>query len=74
MWQPALPLPNAWLPIHLPPGLVIERLARDTIEVAAPILESSRPRLTSFELDSIARQIGGRACGGHRKKAVRVEI
>ncbi len=40
------------------PRPVIERLARDTIEVAAPILELS-PCLTSFELDSIARQIGG---------------
>jgi uncharacterized protein (DUF2336 family) len=40
------------------PRRVLERLARDTIEVAAPILELS-PCLTSLDLDSIAREMGG---------------
>jgi uncharacterized protein DUF2336 len=40
------------------PHAVIERLARDEIEVAAPILEHS-PCLTSSDLESIAKEHGG---------------
>ena len=40
------------------PRAVLERLARDAIEVAAPILEHS-PCLTSSELESIATERGG---------------
>jgi hypothetical protein len=40
------------------PRAVLERLARDEIEVAAPILEHS-PCLTSSELESIAKDRGG---------------
>jgi hypothetical protein len=40
------------------PRAVIERLARDEIEVAAPILERS-PCLTSSDLESIAMEHGG---------------
>jgi hypothetical protein len=40
------------------PRAVIERLARDEIEVASPILKHS-PCLTSFDLESIAKEHGG---------------
>jgi hypothetical protein len=40
------------------PRAVLDRLARDEIEVAAPIIEHS-PCLTSCELDSIANERGG---------------
>jgi hypothetical protein len=45
---------------HYPsaPRLVIERLARDAIEVAAPILRHS-PCLTPGDLEAIARDCGG---------------
>jgi hypothetical protein len=40
------------------PRQVIERLARDELEVAAPILDRS-PCLTSSDLDAIANELGG---------------
>jgi uncharacterized protein (DUF2336 family) len=54
------------------PRRVLERLARDTIEVAAPILELS-PCLTIFDLDSIAREIGGEHAVVIAKRRSRVE-
>ena len=40
------------------PRMVIERLARDALQVAAPILERS-PCLTGADLDAIANELGG---------------
>jgi Uncharacterised protein conserved in bacteria (DUF2336) len=49
------------------PRAVIERLARDTIEVAAPVLERS-PCLTSSDLQSIALELGGEHAAAIEKR------
>jgi uncharacterized protein (DUF2336 family) len=54
------------------PRRILERLARDTIEVAAPILELS-PCLTNFDLDAIAAEIGGQHAVAIAKRRSRAE-